>query len=246
MIKKITTALEVLAALLLLSAGVYAQTEVAKLQASDKQAGDLFGVSVAISCDRAIATCLVTVPKSQNGNPAVDDGPAQTVVSNCGVGSASLAAITKNGPLNEPMAASKELQAEVDLAVGSDDPAANESADAEQVRETLANLARSADDAVIAETLPEDYELMQNYPNPFNPSTTITFAVPEAGEVTLAIYNLHGQLIQILYSGAIAAGQHSVVWNGADFRGVKVASGLYVYRLKAKGFVATKKLVLTK
>ncbi|MCH8875056.1 T9SS type A sorting domain-containing protein [candidate division KSB1 bacterium] len=86
----------------------------------------------------------------------------------------------------------------------------------------------------------------QNYPNPFNPSTTITFAVPEASEVTLAIYNLRGQLIQTLHSGPIAAGQHSVVWNGNDSRGVKVASGVYVYRLEAKGFALSKKLVLMK
>jgi len=92
----------------------------------------------------------------------------------------------------------------------------------------------------------KDEVSLQNHPNPFNPSTTITFAVPEAGEVTLAIYNLRGQLIQTLHSGPIAAGQHSVVWNGTDFRGAKVASGVYVYKLQAKDFVATKKLVFTK
>ena len=88
--------------------------------------------------------------------------------------------------------------------------------------------------------------LEQNYPNPFNPSTTITFGVPEASEVKLAIYNLRGQLIQTLYSGPIAAGQHSVVWDGTDFGGAKVASGVYVYKLQAKDFVATKKLIFTK
>ena len=87
---------------------------------------------------------------------------------------------------------------------------------------------------------------MQNYPNPFNPSTTITFAIPETGEVTLSIYNLRGQLIQTLLSGPIAAGQHSVVWYGTDFRGAKVASGVYLYKLQAKNFVATRKLVFTK
>ena len=111
-------------------------------------------------------------------------------------------------------------------------------------------LAKAAppDDANSVEppALPEAYALDQNYPNPFNPSTTITFAVPQAGEVTLAIYNLRGQLVQTLFSGAIAAGQHRVVWDGTDSRGTKVSSGVYVYQLKAKDFVATKKLVLTK
>ena len=86
----------------------------------------------------------------------------------------------------------------------------------------------------------------QNHPNPFNRSTTISFGVPEASEVTLALYNLRGQLIRTLHSGFIAAGQHSVVWDGTNFGGAKVASGVYVYQLKSKDFVATKKLVFTK
>ncbi len=94
--------------------------------------------------------------------------------------------------------------------------------------------------------MPDQFALGQNYPNPFNPSTTITFDVPEAGEVTLSIYNMRGQLVLTLYSGGIAAGQHSSVWDGRDFRGAKVASGVYLYQLKARGFVATRKLVFTK
>ena len=93
---------------------------------------------------------------------------------------------------------------------------------------------------------PTQFELGQNYPNPFNPSTTITFTVPRAGEITLSIYNLKGQLIRTLVSGAVAAGHHKVVWDGTDSKGIKVATGVYVYRLEAKDFVATKKLVLTK
>jgi len=92
----------------------------------------------------------------------------------------------------------------------------------------------------------EDFTLFQNYPNPFNPSTTITFAVPEASEVTLAIYNLRGQLIQTLVAGAVTAGRHNVVWDGTNFRGAKVASGIYLYKLQAKDFVTARKLVFTK
>ncbi len=90
------------------------------------------------------------------------------------------------------------------------------------------------------------YELGQNYPNPFNPSTTINFLVPHVGDVTLAIYNLRGQLVQTLVSGVMAAGRHNVVWDGRDSRGLRVASGIYVYRLTTKDFVATRKLAITK
>jgi choice-of-anchor A domain-containing protein len=96
------------------------------------------------------------------------------------------------------------------------------------------------------EALPTEFELSQNYPNPFNPSTTISFALPEAGEVSLKIYNLRGQLVATLHQGAIAAGRHQMVWDGKDAKGQQVATGVYVYRLEADGFVATKKLMLMK
>lgn len=70
--------------------------------------------------------------------------------------------------------------------------------------------------------------------------------VPEASEVKLAIYNITGQLVRTLHSDVIAAGQHSVVWDGTDFREAKVASGAYVCQLEAKGFVISKKLTLMK
>ncbi|MCG8604446.1 T9SS type A sorting domain-containing protein, partial [bacterium] len=108
------------------------------------------------------------------------------------------------------------------------------------------DLDKKTADPKIENGLPEGYVLLQNHPNPFNPNTTITFAVPEAGEVTLGIYNLKGQLIRTLHSGAIAAGRHSVIWNARDSQGAKVASGVYLYKLEIQGFVATKRLVLMK
>ena len=93
---------------------------------------------------------------------------------------------------------------------------------------------------------PMAFELGQNHPNPFNPSTTITFALPEASEVTLQIYNLRGQLVRTLHSGALAAGRYSLVWNGADESGASVSSGVYIYRLRAGEFVATKTLTFIK
>ena len=95
-------------------------------------------------------------------------------------------------------------------------------------------------------SVPTEFELGQNYPNPFNPSTTINFAVPRAGDVTLAIYNLRGQFVATLHQGALAAGRHRVVWDGKDARGQQAATGVYVYRLESKDFVATRKLTLMK
>ncbi|MDZ7304359.1 MAG: right-handed parallel beta-helix repeat-containing protein [candidate division KSB1 bacterium] len=90
------------------------------------------------------------------------------------------------------------------------------------------------------------YQLAQNYPNPFNPNTTIRFALPEAGNVTLAIYNIYGQLVRQLVSGEMKAGWHSVVWDAKNDNGTRVASGVYLYVIKAGSFTAQRKLVLMK
>lgn len=90
------------------------------------------------------------------------------------------------------------------------------------------------------------FELDQNFPNPFNPSTSITFSLPVAGEVKLAIYNIRGELIHHLIDGRLESGVHRIVWNGADANGNRVASGVYFYRLAANGLVSQKKLILAK
>ncbi len=95
-------------------------------------------------------------------------------------------------------------------------------------------------------TVISDYQLEQNYPNPFNPSTVISFQLPEGSDVSLAIYNPNGQLVKKLVAGEMAAGRHSFVWDAKDDRGERVASGVYVYVLKAGDYVARKKLVLMK
>jgi hypothetical protein len=89
---------------------------------------------------------------------------------------------------------------------------------------------------------PSAYRLEQNYPNPFsgggtfgNPSTTIGFALPEAGQVTVNIYNETGQLVRTLVDGEMAAGRHAVRWNGRNQLGRAVAAGIYLCQIVARG-----------
>ena len=96
------------------------------------------------------------------------------------------------------------------------------------------------------EELPFTFELDQNYPNPFNPTTVISFQLPVGSDVSLAIYNLAGQLVKQIASGKYASGQHHMVWEATDDRGLRVASGVYLYVLKAGEFIAQKKLVVMK
>jgi len=99
------------------------------------------------------------------------------------------------------------------------------------------------------------YELQQNYPNPFsqiprfagNPTTTtISFALPQASEVSLSIYNMSGQFVKKLVAGEMNAGHHNLVWDATNERGERVASGVYLYVIKAGSFSAQRKLVLMK
>lgn len=89
--------------------------------------------------------------------------------------------------------------------------------------------------------IPECFLLSQNYPNPFNPSTTIEYQLPIQAYVSLRVFNMLGQEVVALVSEEQGAGYKSV-----DFNGGELPSGVYLYRLQAGDFVATKKLVLLK
>ena len=91
---------------------------------------------------------------------------------------------------------------------------------------------------------PSDFGLGQNYPNPFNSATVIGFDLPQAGSVELAVYNLAGQQVAILVDGIRAAGRYTLDWDGRDQNGRELASGLYLYRLRAGAAVQTRKMLL--
>jgi hypothetical protein len=94
--------------------------------------------------------------------------------------------------------------------------------------------------------LPQSFSLSQNFPNPFNSETVIRFALPESGEVELAVYNLAGQEVVKLVQGVREVGSYTVRWDGRDGRGKELASGGYLYRLRAGERVETRKLVLVR
>ena len=98
------------------------------------------------------------------------------------------------------------------------------------------------------ESLPTAYALEKNFPNPFNPSTTIQYSIPAdaAGHVELVIYNMTGQKVRTLVSGAQEAGYYNIVWNGADDAGEVVASGIYLYKLVSGNFSKIEKMTFIK
>jgi len=92
--------------------------------------------------------------------------------------------------------------------------------------------------------LPDEYLLGQNFPNPFNPQTTISFALPTAGNISLIIYDLNGREIMRWDEDISQGGYYQKVWNGENLSGEQVSSGVYLYRFRAGDFVQTKKMVL--
>jgi hypothetical protein len=90
--------------------------------------------------------------------------------------------------------------------------------------------------------LSEEYSLAQNYPNPFNPSTIISYSIPQSDFVTLKVYDVLGNEIRTIINEYQQAGEYKINFNAG-----KIASGIYIYCLKASNnFVQTKKMLLVR
>ena len=90
--------------------------------------------------------------------------------------------------------------------------------------------------------LPSKFTLSEAYPNPFNPSTSIKFSLPEAGNVSLTIYNVVGQKVKTLLSNEFKnQGNYEMRIDMSDF-----ASGIYFYTMSFNNKITTKKMVLLK
>lgn len=95
-------------------------------------------------------------------------------------------------------------------------------------------------------TIPKEMVLHQNYPNPFNPETSIKYELSESSFVTLTIYDILGKEIKTLVREKKPSGYYNIIWDGRNNNGIKVGSGLYLYKLIAGNFVKTRKMVLLK
>lgn len=96
------------------------------------------------------------------------------------------------------------------------------------------------------ELIPNKFDLKQNYPNPFNPSTIIEFTLPRREYAEIKIYNALGQSVAALVSDILPPGPHRVTWDGRDYQGRSLPSGIYFYHLVADDREFSRKMVLLK
>ncbi len=83
------------------------------------------------------------------------------------------------------------------------------------------------------------FQLYQNYPNPFNNATMISYALPRPGHVRIAVYNIQGQLVEILVDTKQDAGIYRIQWNTKN-----IGSGIYFYQMETQHIVLVKKCIV--
>ena len=93
------------------------------------------------------------------------------------------------------------------------------------------------------ELVPRDFVFRAANPNPFSGSTSLAFEVPRSGNVALALFSVDGRRVRTLLDEERGAGRHVVLWDGRDDAGRVAAPGVYLARLTAGAFVASRRLV---
>jgi len=97
-------------------------------------------------------------------------------------------------------------------------------------------------DVSVAAEIPNDFYLSQNYPNPFNNVTKLVFGMPEAGDVSIKVFDLNGRLVTDLVSGNVNAGHHITLWDASS-----ASTGIYMVRMESTtGFKTVRKVMLVK
>ena len=249
--------------------------EVAKVQASDKEANDLFGFSVSISGDRAIVGAEredtggtdagaayvfepVTIPAEATQDLIDEVGLLVTAgVLNQGQGNALITKL--NGAINKlnqrnTNAAINILQAFINQVSAFINAGILSSAEGQPLIDTAqaiidaiqSGLGKQVGEPVSLEQVPYEYKVSQNYPNPFNPTTTIHYELPVEGFVTLKVFDVLGKEVKTLIEGYRTEGRYEVEFSAKGGDAYSLPSGIYFYQLRAGSFVETKKMILMK
>jgi len=94
--------------------------------------------------------------------------------------------------------------------------------------------------------IPTEYALHDNFPNPFNPTTTIRYDLPVKAKVRFTVYDMLGRQIKTLVDDEVAAGYHTITWDGTNQHGIQVGTGVYLYQIETKNYRDSGKMILLK
>jgi glucuronoarabinoxylan endo-1,4-beta-xylanase len=94
-------------------------------------------------------------------------------------------------------------------------------------------------------SVPATFKLEQNYPNPFSSATVVSYELKAQSDIQVTIFDILGRVVRRITAGAQSVGAHSILWDGSNNFGQRVASGIYFYTLQAGGESRTKRMVLS-
>lgn len=110
----------------------------------------------------------------------------------------------------------------------------------------VGNPTGSVENEDVVNVIPDSSYLGSVHPNPFRSSATLQYGLKEAGSVRLGVYNTRGQLVRSLLNEGKSAGTYQVNWDGRDENGLRVSSGIYLFRLETTDVIKTQKAMLLK
>ena len=95
--------------------------------------------------------------------------------------------------------------------------------------------------------LPDNISIESVAPNPFNAAVTIEFSLPQnSREVSLEVYDLSGRMVRSFEISGYKKGSYSLTWDGRDYSGKELSTGVYLIRLGSSDVSSTRKAMLIK
>ena len=202
------------------------------------------------------ATTTRTVAENTTAGTDIGEAVAATDADNhmltytlAGTDADSFDIVSTSGQLQTKVALDYETKTDYTVTVTVYD--GNHGGDRITVTINVTDVAAAAPSAQTSPAIPDNTALLSNFPNPFNPETWIPYQLAEPAEVTLTIYDIRGSVVRTLALGHQPAGIYqrrskAAHWDGRNYLGEKVATGVYFYTLKAGDYMATRKLLIRK
>jgi len=98
----------------------------------------------------------------------------------------------------------------------------------------------------VGDAAPRTAVTISAYPNPFNPVTTIRVEADPGARLRVAVYDVSGRRVRLLWDAPLRASSRAFVWDGRNDAGAHVASGTYFLRAAGDAGVRTLKLTVIK